>query len=458
MANAFNIRSAPQNNYAILSQHEKITYSDLVRQIDERVLYLNQLPDGLLILGFSSDVWTIVTYLAAIESERPIMLIDPKSKPGIVEKLVEEFRPSLLGGVAGLPSQNLKIFENPFTKTPKSLIFLPTSGSTGSVKTVRLSVSAVLSNALSIKEALKIDANQIAPLNLPLFYSYGLSILNSHLVSGACLALTGQNFMEAQFWKNFDLWECTSLAGVPVNYEILKRLKFDLKKHPSLKIMTQAGGKLPLEIQADFHRLMSDIDGEFIVMYGQTEASARMSVLPHDSFLNKKGSVGFAIPGGSFKILNEELQETGPNTLGQIVYVGQNVMYGYSEKADDALQGDTVSGNLLTGDIGYLDEDDCLWISGRSKRIAKIFGTRVNLDDIEQIAFSHGYTVAALSVGEGLVVVIEGQHPVDEFVKKFAEQLGVHHSGIKAFCIDELPTLSSGKRDYSSISEKYGNS
>jgi|688.fasta_scaffold13632_10 acyl-coenzyme A synthetase/AMP-(fatty) acid ligase len=451
----FNIAEVPADSNALRTPLGFVTYGELRERINLKVQLLEESLDGLLICGFASDPDSIITYLAAIQSGRPIMLIDPASGEKFVNGLIERFRPALLGGILGIDSKDLNEVEAPYSGASKSLIYLPTSGSTGSAKMVRLPVSAISANAKSISKALGITNSQIAPLNLPLFYSYGVSILNSHLVEGACLALPGQNFMEAEFWKRFDMWGCTSLAGVPISYEMLKRLKFNPKDHPSLAYMTQAGGKLPLELQVHFHELMDEAGGRFIVMYGQTEAGARMAVLPHEEFINKKGSVGYAIPGGHFKILNDENLEVSTNTVGQIMYSGPNVMHGYSEIATDDEYGDTSSGTLATGDLGFLDDDDCLWVTGRSKRIAKIFGIRVNLDDVEQMAFSRGYVTAALSGEDRLVLVVEGGEKNPQFVRDIAKELGVHHSGIIAFAIDVIPTLPNGKRDYSGLTKLY---
>lgn len=451
----FQIESVPKQLEALKGPDFSLTYEELQARVSSVAKYLESFSPGLLLLGFETEIDSIVTYLAAMQTRRSIMLIDPRSNNQVVQNLTEKFRPALLGGVLGLGSTNLKRLENPFSEIPDSSVFLPTSGSTGSSKMVRLSIEALTANAQSIVQGLQLSNNQIAPLNLPLFYSYGLSVLNSHLLAGACLALPGQNFMEAAFWKNFDAWGCTSLAGVPVNYEMLKRLKFNPKDHPSLTYMTQAGGRLPLELQDHFHRLMNDSGRRFFVMYGQTEAGARMAILPHDEFEAKRGSVGFAIPNGQFKILNDENLEVGTNSIGHIVYSGPNVMFGYCERAEDALAGDLVKGFLTTGDVGYLDDDQCLWITGRSKRIAKIFGMRVNLDDVEQIAFSRGYIAAAIAGEDRLILVIEGQDDHVKFTKELARELGVHHSGIKEYVVSELPTLPSGKRDYSQLMSLY---
>jgi acyl-CoA synthetase (AMP-forming)/AMP-acid ligase II len=446
-----NIGTTPGNSLAIKSTDCSLTYAELNELVHRQVQYLESFPDGLLILGFSPDIDSVVTYLAALHSDRSIMLIDPKSSNLVVRVMIDTFRPTLLGGIYGVDSKILTVVDSSNCTTPKSLVFLPTSGSTGSAKMVRLPVSAVTANASSISQVLKLTSGHVAPLNLPLFYSYGLSILNSHLSAGACVTLSGQNFMESTFWKNFDTWGCTSLAGVPVNYAMLKRLKFDPREHPSLTCMTQAGGRLPIDLQMHFHGLMEDVGGQFFIMYGQTEASARMAVLPHADFLAKKGSVGYAIPGGRFKILNDENIEVGMNNVGNVVYSGPNVMQGYSESAEDVAQGDIMRGTLETGDLGYLDEDDCLWITGRTKRIAKIFGTRVNLDDVEEMSHTRGFSVAAIPGDDRLILIVEGLNKNSGLRKELARELGVHHSGIEEHLMESLPLLPSGKRDYAQL-------
>lgn len=178
----------------------------------------------------------------------------------------------------------------------------------------------------------------------------------------------------------------TSIAGVPFTYECLRRLKFTAMDLPDLTLMIQAGGKLSKKLQKEFGEYAAGTGKRFVVMYGQTEATARMSYLPPADCLRKIGSIGIAIPGGSFSILDDDHAElTKPNAIGELCYDGPNVSLGYAHCADDLQLGDERHGRLFTGDIAYCDEEGFYYIAGRKKRFVKIMGKRVNMDEVEQL-------------------------------------------------------------------------
>ncbi|GAB3865821.1 hypothetical protein GCM10027610_116700 [Dactylosporangium cerinum] len=179
----------------------------------------------------------------------------------------------------------------------------------------------------------------------------------------------------------------TSLALVPSQYEMLRRLRFDPWRYPSLRTLTQAGGRLRAELVRDFHDRMASAGGRLFVMYGQTEAAPRLTTLPADRLAEKLGSVGPAVPGGRLTVrLEDGTETTEPGVVGEVLYRGPNVMMGYAETAADLARGDEQGGLLETGDLGHLDEEGYLFIDGRLKRFGKVFGVRLNLDDIERLA------------------------------------------------------------------------
>ena len=169
MTSPFHLESVPKQLDALKGSAFSLTYEELQARVNSAAEYLESSSSGLLLFGFETEIDSIVTYLAALQSKRSIMLIDPRSNNQVVQNLIEKFRPALIGGVSGLGSTELKRLENPFSKMPNSSVFLPTSGSTGSAKMVRLPISALTANAQSIVQGLHLSSNQIAPLNLPLF-------------------------------------------------------------------------------------------------------------------------------------------------------------------------------------------------------------------------------------------------------------------------------------------------
>lgn len=208
-------------------------------------------------------------------------------------------------------------------------LLLTTSGSTGSPKHVRLTYKNLMANASSIIDYLDIDQTDKPITTLPMNYSYGLSIINSHLLKGATLILTDRSIVQKEFWEFWELCraeQATTFGGVPFHYEMLKRLKFETYDLTSLKKLTQAGGKLDLRLAHHFAAVCEEKGIQFFIMYGQTEATARMSYLPDRMHAKKAGSIGIAIPGGTLSLRDEagnDIKEA--NVTGELVYQGGNV-------------------------------------------------------------------------------------------------------------------------------------
>lgn len=269
---------------------------------------------------------------------------------------------------------------------PELALLLTTSGSTGSPKLVRQSYRNIEANTASIVQYLGLTSDERAITTLPMNYTYGLSIINSHLKAGGEICFTEYSVMREEFWQFFEKVQATSFGGVPYTYEILNRIGFTKRKLDSLRYMTQAGGKLSPELHQIFAEYAKENGKKFIVMYGQTEATARMGYLPGDMALSKCGSTGIAIPGGKLWLRDVDgsiIEE--PNTTGELIYEGENVTLGYAQEKEDLKKGDERHGVLETGDMAIRDEDGYYYIVGRKKRFLKLYGNRVNLDETERL-------------------------------------------------------------------------
>jgi len=427
---------------------------------------LGKLPPGVLFARMSVDLESVLRYLAAFEAGRAVALIDPALGIDVLSELISRFRPAgVLAAPEGEPPEGyarvggdwLRESADGVAPHPHLAVLLPTSGSTGNPKLVRLSRGAILSNAEAIAEVLEINADEVAPTSLPLHYSYGLSVLNSHLVRGATVVIEASGVLGRGFWDAVVEHKATSLAGVPYHYEMLRRLKFAPEKYPSLRTLTQAGGKLRDELIAEFGAKMHAAGGRMFVMYGQTEASPRMTTMPAARLAEKPGSVGPALPGGKFSVRRDDGSETThPKITGEIVYRGPNVMMGYADNESELASGDDFGGVLATGDLGYLDQEGFLFITGRLKRIGKVFGHRMNLDDLEQAtrAASAGIdVVAAVAAGDKVVLFAEGveKETCKEASRALSERLHLHMSGFDVRPIAAVPLLASGKIDYRAL-------
>jgi acyl-coenzyme A synthetase/AMP-(fatty) acid ligase len=318
---------------------------------------------------------------------------------------------------------------------PDLCLLLSTSGSAGSPRMVRLSRRAVQANAGAIAQALALGGEDRVATTLPLSYSYGLSLLHSHLAAGAAVVLSDLSVLSRPFWDLAASCRLTSLAGVPFLWQSLRRLNLAALAPPSVRFGTQAGGRLDRRLTLHFHDIFSRRGGGMITMYGQTEATARMTVLSPDQLPARAGSVGRAIPGGMIAIEN-----------GVVVYRGANVMMGYAcDRADLALA-DQMNGVLPTGDLGHVDEDGYLWLDGRAGRVVKVVGLRLDLDEVQARAAILGPT-AALVRGDDLVMLIAGAVPMAETRAAFAVDLGVPAAAIRWRSVAAIPLGRNGKVD-----------
>src|ERR1044071_4497688 len=283
-------------------------------------------------------------------------------------------------------------------------------------------------------------------------YSYGLSVLNTHLLAGASIVLTDAGLLTAGFWTTVRALECTSLSGVPYSYQILNRLGPDRLNIPSVQTMTQAGGKLHNDLILKFSEWMAHRSGRFFVMYGQTEAAPRISTLPHDALPAKLGSVGPPVPGGRVAIEVDGMLTTEPYRTGELVFSGPNVMMGYATCRADLASGDVLGGQLHTGDLAYLDEHGYIFMVGRSKRDAKVFGLRINLDELENMLRVHGPT-AVVSVNDRLCIYCEygDEESFARYRRELAAQLKVNYEAFAFERVTKLPMTSTGKIDYGSL-------
>ncbi|MGL4523886.1 MAG: AMP-binding protein [Bacilli bacterium] len=328
-------------------------------------------------------------------------------------------------------------------------LLLTTSGSTGSPKLVRLSYANVFSNAASIAKYLEIEADDKPITTLPMNYSYGLSIINSHLISGANIVLTNEAIIKKEFWNLCQEQSVTTFGGVPFLYEMLDKLKFENMSIPSLRKITQAGGKLNTELAVKFANICKQKGIQLYFMYGQTEATARMSYLPSEKNLEKAGSIGIAIPGGELTIQNEHGEQIPtPNISGELVYKGSNVSLGYAESLADLSKEDENNGILRTGDMAYRDEDGYFYITGRIKRMIKLYGNRISLDEVEDFLKRHNHDCVCAGTDDGMYIYTLKDDVV--VIKKIIKEK-LKLKGFKILKIDEIPRNHSGKILYSEL-------
>lgn len=459
-----------KDNTAIISDDgESISYGELsnrICQFSDKIT-----AKDLTFCLCENTIPSLIGYVACINNDIPVVMLDGKKDYELVKNLIDAYQPRYLW----LPSRRQNEFEGELLFSegsysltekiyedsikgceinPSLALCLTTSGSTGSPKFVRLSKRNLKSNAESIAAYLNITDNERPITSLPMYYSYGLSVINSHLMMGATILLTDKSVMQKEFWSFLKEQKATSISGVPYTYEMLKRLRFFKMEIPSLRTMTQAGGKLNKNIAKEFIEFALATGKKFIIMYGQTEATARMSYLPWEDALDKYASIGIAIPGGNLTIVNKDgLEINAVETDGELVYAGDNVSLGYAECGKDLSLGDENHGVLKTGDIAYMDNDGFFYITGRMKRFVKVWGNRCNLDALEQLIKSITSSCACGGVDDHITVFVT-EAGLDSNIKNIlVEKTGFHPSAFTIKILDNIPVTSNGKVDYQKLQE-----
>ena len=224
--------------------------------------------------------------------------------------------------------------------------------------------------------------------------------------------------MQKAFWELCRKYKANNFGGVPYTYEMLKKLHFSKIDLPSLRYITQAGGKLGKELHSEFAEICRNKGIKLIVMYGQTEATARMSWLPWEKTKEKSGSIGIAIPGGKFSLIDVNGEViTASHVTGELIYQGDNVTLGYAMSCNDLALPDEHKGVLETGDMAYIDNDGYYYIAGRKKRFLKVYGNRLNLDEMDSMLQAAGYE--AVTSGEDNHVKIYAVNGTEEEIIGF---------------------------------------
>ena len=460
------------NSIALIdgSSDKYLSYGELLKRCNQLCDYLRFKKKKLVFLFCDNSVESITAYLSILRSGNAAYLANSNMDIFLKKDLINLYQPEIIFSKDNLsPLLNdyidaetgfgLFLYQNKNLNRCSSphnylAVLLSTSGTTGSPKLVKLSYKNLQSNAESIAEYLNITGEEKPITSLPISYSYGLSVINSHLHNGAKIVCSNQSMVTREFWNTFNNFECTSFAGVPYNYQILHRLKFDSMELPSLKYITQAGGRLSENLTKYFYESSLKKGIKFFIMYGQTEATARISYVPFETLGEKINSIGKPIPGGEIKIYSGKKEITAPDTEGELIYSGNNVMMGYANNREDISKKDELRGILYTGDLGFKDEDGYYYITGRLKRFIKLFGLRVNLDEIEKM-IENKFNVSAACYGNDdslkVLLQLEGTDISDSVRKEIIKIYNIHHSFVNVKCIKTIPHNSLGKKDYKSI-------
>ena len=451
----------------ISSDGSRLTYEELAADVKGVGEHLD--TRALVFCLCENSPASLVGYLACLNKKAVPLLVDKKIVPELLSDLLDCYHPNYLYVPAEMAAQfadytvqttyrNYALLKGVHTaaiELHEALAqLLTTSGSTGSQKLVRQSYTNIQSNAEAIAGYLALTETERPITTLPMNYTYGLSIINSHLQVGATILMTDYPMNMKAFWDFFKAEGATSFGGVPFTYEMLKKLRLFKMDLPSLRYMTQAGGKLAPELHKEFATWCLETGKQFIVMYGQTEATARMGWLPGDKSLEKHGSMGNAIPGGKFILIDAAGNEIHtPETVGELIYEGDNVTLGYATCPEDLAKGDERGGRLETGDMAKFDADGYYYIVGRKKRFLKIFGNRVNLDEIDALVKRTfgDMECASTGVDDHMKMYITRQDLIDDVRRWLSNTTHLSESAFEVLYIEELPKNEAGKILYKEL-------
>lgn len=336
-------------------------------------------------------------------------------------------------------------------------MLLTTSGSTGSPKLIRHKYGNLEANAENVAKVFSWTPDEIGICDLPMNYTMGLNVINSHLFAGASVLMVKANLMDPDFWEFIRVNEGTNFCGVPFSYEVMRRVGFDKMDLPKLRTLAEGGGKLTDRMFQWIATYAKNSGKRFCATFGTSETSARMAFLDPDRALEKIGSIGKAIPAGELFLLDEVRGEDGSMT-GELGYRGPNVTMGYALSRDDLMKGDEFCGEYHTGDIARRDAEGFYYIIGRKGRFLKLFGLRVSLDETERILKAQYPDADFVCTGDDrkMNIFTTEENLKDEVIPFLSKKTNLHHSALRAIVIREIPRNDYGKVKFAEL-EQYLN-
>lgn len=453
---AKNLERFGEQTALLLADGTHISYIKLAQLADhyaQRFVQFDVWPQQVCALQCRNNLTTLVAYLCCLRHQRPLLLLDPNLPQSQLELLVRQLEIAVLIDDLGTMR---RVSASAFRARSDLALLLSTSGSTGDPKSVMLSLDNLHSNALAISRYLPIQMSDVAITALPMHYSYGLSVINSHLLCGATVLLSDYSVVNKEFWQQMRDFEVTSLAGVAFSYKMLKTLRFERLPLPALRYLTQAGGPLDADLRDYVQQLSAQKQLPIYLMYGQTEATARIAWLRPEYFAEHADCIGEAIPGGSLMLRDVQSRNLiiDAQTEGELCYQGPNVMLGYAQNSGDLRSTDKLS-ELATGDLAVRLPNGLFKITGRLKRMLKLQGKRLQLDQLEQLLQREHWQTVCTGRDDLLVVAVidaNAESSAATQVSAYLQQsLLLHPSLFKVLLVRDIPYTSNGKVHYQAL-------
>ncbi|MCJ7936175.1 MAG: AMP-binding protein [Chryseobacterium sp.] len=421
-----------------------------------RSLGLNPVEKGLLFLYNDNQLPGIEVLLNFYGTAHTIALLGQKLHTEFKDRIEAEYRPKYIFDpqreeIPGYSlkefSDTIKIFMKDDYKSeisihPEIKILLSTSGTTGVPKLVKLSDDNLYQNAISILQYMPILESDVVPLNVPINFVYGFSIFTTNCMRAGRIVCSDKDIMQKAFWEEMEEYGYSTLGGVPYLYENLNRIGFFRKDSPGLRYFTHTGGVINGELRKTLFSYCHEFEKEFFAQYGQTEAGGRMAYLTTDGLLEEETSIGTPVHGGNFSI--------DPET-DELLFSHSSIFGGYANKLEDltAYEQPLV---LHTGDTARKGQNGIYYITGRIKRIMKLFGIRLNLDEVEFILKNElkGNTFVCLNSNDKKIVVLYDNPEIDPQVitETIKNKLRINPQYVRTELIESFPLSQNGKINY----------
>lgn len=454
-----NLDKKPSDRVAVIDDNRiPLTYGDICKFADT---FSEHVPERSLIFILASNtIGSLLGYTSCLSKRIVPLVLSTNTEKDLYTHLYELYQPEYIwvpedksndfGRDVVFSSYGYVLLKTGNTSAfmyENLALLLPTSGSTGSPKLVRHSYRNIEANAMNVSYFFRIRPGDRAMAILPMHYTMGLSVIASHLVSGATLLLCNKSMLDKGFWSLLKEERATSFTGVPYSFEILNKMRFFRMELPDLRIITQGGGKMEEGLFKACVEYAEKYGKQFIPTYGQTEGTARMAYLEPEMAKFKSGSIGKAEPNGKLSILLEDGTESFEGeATGEMVYRGENVTLGYALSREDLQKGDENHGVLYTGDVVRRDSEGYYFIIGRKKRFLKIFGLRIGLDEIEHLVKS-SFDTDCLCTGtdEMLSVRITNSAIVEKIRDFIVEKTHLFHKNLEVIPVEKIERNEVGK-------------
>lgn len=442
-----------------------LSYADVCRTIEE--FDALKLPRSVIFCLCENCAGALIGYMAFENNGQVPLLLSAGLDKDLRDRLESVYAPSYYWAPEGKETELggerlysacgyvlLKTGRAPYPLHEELSMLLTTSGSTGSPKLVRHKYGNLEANAENVAKVFAWTPDEVGICDLPMNYTMGLNVINSHLTVGACVLMVKANLMDPDFWEFIRRNGGTSFCGVPFSYEIMRRIGFDKMELPKLHTLAEGGGKLTDKMFKWIATYAKNSGKRFCATFGTSETSARMAFLDPEMALEKIGSIGKAIPNGELFLLDEAAGEDG-STTGELGYRGPNVTMGYALCRDDLQKGDEFCGEYHTGDIARRDADGYYYIIGRKGRFLKLFGLRVSLDETERILKTWRPDVDFVCTGDDkrMTIFTTDFELRDQIVPFISGKTKLHNSAFRVIPIEQIPRNEYGKVKFSVLED-----